>query len=647
LTAIYGLARFDGGAVEASEMDAMALAIRYWGPDREGTWRSPDARIGLGQVISHNLPESFREEGPVKLPDGSVVTCAARLDNRDELRSMLRLPAEVTESQIVAAAWDRWRTDAPLHLFGDWSFAAWDAAARRLFLARDHFGNTALYHFRNRSTFAFASSRKALFALPMVPRRLNELRLAQHLATWVTDGEATFHDEIFRLPPGHHLLASADGNRITRYWLPEDAPEVRFSNDDDYVARFLELYSRAVEVRTRTTKTIIGTLSSGLDSGSVTALAARAMRGSGKKLTVYTSVPMHREISTLLPGVLVDEWPMADAVARWIGDIDHRALPAEGASPLGSMELSLWIHVEPEYAASNLFWIIDLLEKSREMGAGVLLTGQLGNGGVSWGGDQQRVLRGVLQGNWLDAWRGLREYQQLRKTSFPRALSSQVVRPLRGRMASWRFRRGLSTVPHAIALFSTSFLERLALFDRMREEKYDPFYSAVLPPREQRFRFLLPRINPIGALWDESGAAYGLEVRDPTGDVRLLEYCLGVPDDQYVRTGRDRYLIRRSLEGLVPPAVQWSQQRGRQGADLVFRLRDDAVVVNAAIEEVTASVTVRDYINVDLIHRSWRSVVEGDARNAFPAASMLARTLLISLFLAREPFGGRESLSLV
>jgi asparagine synthase (glutamine-hydrolysing) len=623
LSAIYGLVRFEGG-VATHELHAMREAIAYWGPDGGST---SDTHAAVGCLVSHDERARF---AVMQLANGDVVVATARLDNRDELTPLF---GDGNDRALVAAAYAKWGEDACTRLYGDWSFAAWSPRARRLLLARDHFGNTALYHHRAGDAFAFASSRKALFALPHVPRRLNELRLAQHLAFWVTDGAATLHEDVFRLPPGHHLAVTSDAARLTRFWHPEDLPELRLPNDAAYVDAFLARYDAAVRARVRTTRRIATTLSSGLDSGSVTALAARAVAPS--RLTAFTSVPRFAEIAQLLPRVVVDEWPLAHVVAEGCGIDDHRPVSAEGVTTIGAFRRSLLLHDEPEFAAGNLHWIIDLLAESQAANAGVLLTGQLGNGGVSWSGDQQRALRSFLRGRWVDAWRAIREFQRNRRTSFARAVSAQIARPLQYRGHAFAFRRGWSDgVLARHDAMHPAFARRMRIGDRMREAGYDPLATGVLEVRAQRLRVLLPEINPIGAIWHESGAGYGLDVVDPTGDVRLLELCLAIPDEQFVRGDRDRWLMRRAMDGILPPEVQWNTRRGSQGADLALRLRADSPEIDLVMRELASSPPVREYLDPPAMERRWVLIRDGAPAAAFAAAPIFARTLLFALFLA-------------
>ena len=632
MSGIYGLVRFDGG-IDAAQPRAMRDAMSYWGPDG-GLHVSSVA--SLGALVSHDEPEGG--SAVLSLRDGALLAATARLDNRDELLAQFDLPRDADDRRLVAAAWERWGERACEQLFGDWSFAMWDPRGRRLVLARDHFGNTALYYHRGARSLLFGSSRKALLALPEVPRRLDELRLAQHLAFWVTDGGLTLHDGILRLPPGHQLVATESSFRISRYWHPEELPELRLRDDREYVDAFVERYDAAVRARLRTKRRVATTLSSGLDSGSVTALAARALADRPDALTAFTAVPLYPEIAQTVPRVVVDEWDLAHRVAERSGIADHRRLTAGSVTTLAAFERSLFLHDEPEYAAANLHWIIGLLEESRDAGAGVLLIGQLGNGGVSWSGDQQRPLRSLLSGRFADSWKAIREYQRNRRTSFARAVWAQIVRPMQVRAKAFAFRRGWSSLAMGHNLMAPEFARRMDIAARIRAAGYDPLQSAILDARAQQLRVLLPDINPIGAIWHEAGAGYRLDALDPTADVRLLEFVLRIPDEQFVRGTNDRWLMRRGMEDLLPPEVQWNVRRGRQGADLPLRLRAEGEALDAAVARLAVSPIVAEYLDTAAMQKRWAAVRGGSLLDAFAAAPTFARMLLFALFLDRTDF---------
>jgi asparagine synthetase B (glutamine-hydrolysing) len=170
----------------------------------------------LGHCRLFNTSEAVHERLPHATADRRlVITAEARLDNRDELCDLFGIShadrASMPDGELIRRAYERWGEACPDHLLGDWSFAVWHPRERRLFLARDHHGNIALYYLHDGRRFAFASDRKALLALPDVPQRLNELYLAQVLVAWTAyHGPDTIYLDIHRLPPAHAMTVTPE-----------------------------------------------------------------------------------------------------------------------------------------------------------------------------------------------------------------------------------------------------------------------------------------------------------------------------------------------------------------------------------------------------------------------------------------------------
>ena len=121
-------------------------------------------------------------------------------------------------------------------------------------------------------------------------------------------------------------------------------------------------------------------------------------------------------------------------------------------------------------------------------------------------------------------------------------------------------------------------------------------------------------------------------MRDPTTDVRVLEFCVGTPDEQFARDGKDRWLARRALARLAPPEVAWSTRRGAQGADIGYRLRADVAAVSAAVELITSSDVAREYLDVRMLRQSWHGVVGGGSQGILAVTRALAFGLFLTGF---------------
>ena len=95
----------------------------------------------------------------------------------------------------------------------------------------------------------------------------------------------------------------------------------------------------------------------------------------------------------------------------------------------------------------------------------------------------------------------------------------------------------------------------------------------------------------------------------------------------------DRLLVRRAMEGLLPPEVQWNRRRGRQAADLVFHLRDDTARVTEAVRAVLASPLARATLNAGALLDAWARIRAGVTSTSIEEAFSFARLLHLGLFL--------------
>ena len=148
----------------AHQLPLMEAAMTPWGPDGGSQWH--DANCGLGQRLLFNTPEARHERLPRWVEDTRLaITAEARIDNRDELCDHFAIPhAErptTPDSELILHAYRKWGEACPDHLLGDWSFAIWQPDERKLFIARDHHGNTSLVYWQTARTSP----------LPPIPRR--------------------------------------------------------------------------------------------------------------------------------------------------------------------------------------------------------------------------------------------------------------------------------------------------------------------------------------------------------------------------------------------------------------------------------------------------------------------------------------------
>ncbi|HEV2485824.1 MAG TPA: asparagine synthase-related protein [Terracidiphilus sp.] len=634
MSGIYGIYRYDVAPVDPLWLERMKTAMAYYGPDG-GDCKVED-RVGLGHLLLEVNPEDAFEKQPVRGERGLVVS-AARLDNRDALLEAFDISfaeaAQTTDGKLVSLAFDRWGEKLCSHLQGDWALAGWDERERRLLLARDACGNATLYYYEGKGFIAFASSLKALLALPGVAKEPDRLRLAEVLVSWQHDAELTAYKGFRRLLWAHAMSIGPDGQaRTWRHWSPESRELLNWRRDEEYVEAFLEHYTRAVQSCLRTKKSVSAELSGGRDSGSVVAMAAQFLAGQGRGLTAYTSVPC------LPPDgasewELGNEWEMAHATAEMAGaNVLHIPIDAANYGVIQGIEHFLEVHDGPCHGAINHYWLQAIMETAYRNGAGVVLNGQRGNATVSWDGNGSALLS-LLQGHRATALRlFLHAEPNLWLT-----MKRQVLKPLLtpGLQALRRLKTPFSEHWQAYSALNIKMAKELDLDGRMKTEGYDPSFT-FSPLEDVHLLFFLPAVGIGPGLGAELGARHSLCYLDPTADLSLTEFLLRVPNDQFCRRGQRSFLMKRAFRNRIPNPVLMAQRRGRQASDVGHRILRELPAFRECLNSLDSLPEARDILDIPLLHRCLEDIVaKVDPGTTERADTTLLRGLGVGLFLRR------------
>lgn len=575
MTAICGIWHGDGRPGAGLAAGAMQRALRLYGGWRSGAWDGGD--IAIGAELAELLPEDRHDRQPWHGRAGAISLVAdVRLDNRPELAEALGLAAgeagAMADSAIVLAAWERWGAGTLERLCGDYALAVWDAAERRLHLARDPLGYRPLFYHAAPGFFAFASMAKGLHALPGVPLAPDLATLTVHLALAPWHGTASYFEAISRVRPGEHVVRHADG-RLTRRFFHDwsRTPDVRFTRDKDYAEAFRAIFDRAVADRIRSVGPIGAQLSGGLDSGAVVATAAPMLARRGERLSAYTHVPSPGAELDLPDRRIANEWPLAAATAASIANIDHVAVVARGQGLLDDIDTHFHCFEYPALNLCNEVWLDAIARRMRDRGERVMLVGTYGNFTISQTGEQ-RLPELALGGRWASWWRearalhrGGRSVRGLIGASVMPILPDALLDAVRRRYGQMVWRLGDYSALAAEA--ANGPLLRAAL----RESGHDLRFRPARSPRAAALAGIT-RLDLMGLIQKGQLAAYGIDQRDPTADRRVVEFALGLPSHMLLANGQTRRIYHMMFADRVPAAVRAERCKGYQGADWRDRL---------------------------------------------------------------------------
>ena len=560
----------------------MNAALRAFGPDAACTWTHENA--GLGQCLMRFTPEDMFEKQPLTGAAGNhVLVSDGRIDNRPELIDELGISrgeaAYMPDSAFILRAYEKWGLDCPSHLVGSFAFAVYDLLERRMLIARSPIGERPLCYHSRAGIFAFATAPRGLFALPFIPREIDQRSLADDLVRAPEEPGSTLFSGIGSVRPGYSLVVRKEGITQTRFWRLDPGREIRFSRDDDYVDAFNTLFGRVVRDNLRSLTPVGISMSGGLDSSSLAAVAAPLLGREGKRLAAFTEVPREGFAEELPQGQYADETPYVQAMARMHSNLDLNLIRMGGTFITEGIEDFFGSTEAPPGNATNRVWVEAMLRESRSRSIRVMLTGFWGNFTISQDG------RGLLPhligtGRWTEAIREARSLGRATAQSTLRVVAGSGVAPLLP-APFWLAGQRLRFTGNPIYFFSRpweaysairpEFAAAHGVEERARQKGHDfrfrPIRGVPSSRSGMRSAELMARIG--------SGfeARFGVQWRHVAGDMRLFEFCLGVPEDQYLRNGVSRWLIRRAMADRLPPEVLANRQRGLQGADWFARLR--------------------------------------------------------------------------
>ena len=281
---IAGLFHTDGAPVSSVILKKMTDAIAHRGPDGEGQF--VDGGLGLGHRRLSIIDLSSAGHQPMASDDGRyVIAYNGEVYNFNELRIELEAVGHRfhsrTDSEVVLKAFVAWGSKALLRFNGMFALAFWDKHERKLVLARDRYGIKPLYYACIGSSIVFGSEVKAILASGECRARMNKAGLLEYMTFQNFFTDQTLFEDVKLLPPGSfveiHQGRSPYGVKPTEYWdysFVEPEGEV---DEREYIEELDRLFVQAVSRQLVSDVEVGAYLSGGIDSGSVTAVAARQL----------------------------------------------------------------------------------------------------------------------------------------------------------------------------------------------------------------------------------------------------------------------------------------------------------------------------------------------------------------------------------
>jgi asparagine synthase (glutamine-hydrolysing) len=594
------------------------------GPQR--SWARPYA-LFLHKQRSHT-PEDLLESQPTPAwGNRGCILFDGRLDDRDSLSQELGIaPSErLSDSQLVAVAFEKWGDDAPSHLIGDFVVAAWDDAHRRLTLASDASGTRQLYFRRANGHVAFSTLLPALLSMPGIPRQLDDSILANLIVNNYSDTRESFFRGIYRVLGGTTVVLTCSSERVFEYWKPAGGRSLILRNDDEYVEAAREVLDRSVKSRLRSIQPVPLMGSGGLDSSCIAVSALS--QSNGASLPIVTVVPEFDAPTFQRPGHYVSERHAVLTLQKAFPRLRPEFLEPDRRPDIAFRPQTIFEEAGvPIRNVVNAGWADVAHRRIREMGATSYLNGAKGNSTLTWIGT--RLLGSLFrQGRWLRMASEAAALSDYRAKGTLGQIWQHALKPhLRSslRKDNWQ---GLGSLhPDAIVRF-----------DMARRMRNRLTRSTITSTRAMREFGLVVSRAFVGESRGWLRIRHGLELRDPLNDSRLIDFCMSIPEDQFLRKGQTRWLARRLLNAAgVPAEITQNTSRGEWAPDWFTHLERRKTLLPLEIGRLRNSPIASRLIDVDRLARivaDWPTSPDAAHERRLELDVLLTRALQVGAFI--------------
>ncbi len=523
------------------------------------------------------------------------------IELRNELKIFGHSFTSESDTEVLLKAYTQWGTACVDKLNGMWAFVILDLKKNLIFGARDRIGVKPFYIYNDTKVFAFASEPKALMALPMISKSIDESSIFDYLACSTVERNGHYMIRgIQELPASHAFIYHLKELKLNiyRYYtlnFTERISHYQNTNANIYAQKTRELMQKAVSVRLRSDVPIGFCLSGGIDSSTIVSIAAKINQTKnieqlGKHLRTFTSINGER-------GFDESDWAQITAHANHV----YWQKTLCTAKDLND-KLQAIIHFQDyPLLSTSTYAQSKVMELASQNGIKILLDGQ--------GGDE---LFGGYSTFYTSLW-----LSSIRKLK-PGLLINELL--------------NVHNAPFSLKTFAQSIIKisldqlpesfKPAIANKLKPElKYinkehwqNKHYSFAGDFSSLDLNSLLHHYYTAGYLknllrWeDRCSMQYSIESRTPfSDDLQLMEAIFKIPASYKIHNGWSKKLLRESMRGIIPDAIR--NRRDKLGFATPQRKWLTAIAPQMK-EGILQLAYLDDYkfIHIDLLLHNWGQI---------------------------------------
>jgi asparagine synthase (glutamine-hydrolysing) len=546
---IAGIISSNSSLISNERIASATQCIRHRGPEGEGIWLNDERKTAFGHLRLSIIDLSKEAAQPMQYAGRYCIVHNGELYNYIEIKEQLRQKGyqfhSQSDTEVIVAAYDAWGNECLQRFNGMFAFAIWDEQEKKLFAARDRFGEKPFFFFYDEEQLLFASEIKSLWSMG-VNKDVNLAMLYNFLTIGYTsnpgDPQETFYRNIHKLPAASFLVYTlADGQlQIEKYW--QVYPETKPINEEEAVEQFKEIFFQSIKRRLRSDVSIGTSLSGGLDSSTIVAFCNQ------QASEQYS----YKCFTASFDGFKNDELKYAKTIVEQFR-LQHFITEINGDETVALMHEAMHHQEEPITSASVLAQY-KVFQLAKQNGVTVLLDGQ--------GADE--ILAGYHKYHkwfWQELYRG-KKLNRSNELEAAKNLGISEHFGLKNKIAALYpdFAAGILQTRKSKEAFRHPDLDRELAFSNKQNFYYATpssfdlngalYYNTFVNGLEELLRFA-----------DRNSMAHAAEVRLPFLDHRLVEFLFSLPPQLKIHNGWTKWLLRKSVDDVLPKEIAWRKDK--------------------------------------------------------------------------------------
>ncbi len=530
------------------------------------------------QLQSKDLPNnsgvffstSYFERQNIFEYENFIIIFSGRLDNKNEIKQLLKIDINesLLDSKLVLLAFIKMGEKSFNTLCGSFSFVILNIKNKDIYCVRDHLGMKPIYFAYENNSFCFASNPEYIFQLTTKKRLLNEAKLEDIVTREDNEPKSTLFEGINRVERGSYIKIK-DGQLLNHRYHKFLTPEyISFDDEKDYFELFKKQFITVIDEQTQGFDRFGTALSGGLDSTSVSRVAAELNKQSASESKIFSYSYKFTELNCSDIEDTDEMKYVDDAIA--MGGLISRNILIKRGDYVNDLIKSQSNFPSPCFQG-NRYQELLLIKACKNDNINMILTGFDGDCTVSYGMELIQILfeeGKIFEGLALN--KKVRDRKKLPDNSLKVIYNYFFLKSLSPFLhLTLKRLRGLNRISNGFIKNDVmQKINHLDVIERERQYMYDTKNGHRDLLNSNHFQSSFESL-------DIDYAPNGIEERHPFCDKRLMELCLKIPPNLKLKNGLTRYILRESLKDYLPNSVRFRPKKSDLSPYFFYSAEDE------------------------------------------------------------------------